>query len=80
MNMVAVPSLPEAIAYMIDPPQGRIRGITLLRKLNKCSIAHGFCRACGWPEYCEFYHDFLIETDAITNWKGANENVARYFK
>lgn len=80
MNVVAVPSIPEALAYMIDPPRGKIRGVTLLRKLNNCSLAHDCCRACVWARYCEFYHDFLIETDVITNWKGANENVTRYFQ
>jgi hypothetical protein len=80
MNMVAIPSIPEAITYMMNPPQGKYRGVTLLRKLNGCSIEHDFCKSCGWPQYCEFYYDFLIETEAITNWKGANQNVARYFK
>ncbi len=80
MNAIAVPALPEALAYMVDPPRGQIRGVTMLRKLNKCSVNHDFCKACDWVKYCQFYHDFLIETDAITNWKGVNQNVARYFK
>jgi len=79
MNAVAVPTIPPAILYMIDPPHGRVRGKTLLSKLYKCSREHNNCRDCDLVAYCGFYHDFLIETDAITNWKGANENVTRYY-
>jgi hypothetical protein len=65
---------------MMNPPQGKIRGKTLMKTLVKCSSAHDDCRSCGWPKYCEFYHDFLIETEAITNWQGVNKNVTRYYQ
>jgi hypothetical protein len=79
MNMVAIPTVPEALAYMVDPPGGRIRGVTLLKKLNQCALKHELCRACKCYKTCEFFYDFLIESDAITNWKGANRNVTRYY-
>ena len=80
MTIIAVPTVPEALAYMVDPPGNRIRGVTLLRKLNQCSLKHGFCISCVCSKTCEFFYDFLIETDAITNWKGVNRNVTRYYQ
>ncbi len=73
---VAVPSVPNAILYMMNPPGGRIRGFTLLKKLNECTLAHNFCRHCGWVKFCTTYHDILIDSDVITNWKGANHVIA----
>ena len=80
MNAVEVPTVPEAILFMMNPPQGRIRGTTLMKKLVECSGEHDKCHSCGVRKYCEFYYDFLIETEAVTNWKGVNENVARYYQ
>jgi len=76
--MIGVPTIPPALSYMVNPPGGRIRGVTLLKKLNECSPRYDFCRACTWVKYCEFYHDFLIEIDAVKNWKGGNRNVSRF--
>ena len=79
MNAVAVPGIPQALDYLINPPRGQIRGETLMRKMVECDRIHK-CDTCHWRFYCEFYHDFLIEIGAIENWHGVNENVTRYYK
>jgi hypothetical protein len=80
MNMLAVPTIPEGLYYMVDPPGGRIRGVTLLKKLVHCSFTHEKCQVCTVKKTCEFYYDFLIETGAVANWKGANRNVTRFYQ
>jgi hypothetical protein len=78
--MIAIPTMPEALGYMLDPPQGKIRATTLLRKLNTCSLSHGLCQKCRCVDTCVKYYEYIIENDVITNWHGANENVTRYFR
>lgn len=80
MNAVAVPTLPNALKYMFSPPQGYIRGRTLIIELIRCSYNHGGCESCPCLETCRNYFDFLIDSGAITNWQGAKQNVTRYYK
>lgn len=80
MTLLAVPTMPVGISYMADPPGGRIRGETLLKKLVQCSLERGSCQDCTVRKTCEFFYDFLIETGAITNWKGVNRNVTRFYQ
>jgi hypothetical protein len=80
MTMIEVPVIPEALGFMLDPPQGKIRAVSLLKVLNQCSIKHGLCRDCQVAKTCRNYYDFVIDTDMITNWHGGKVNVARYFE
>lgn len=78
---VAIPNkakLPPGLKFLLR--RGRVRGVGALTRLNQCSRERQDCANCPFLAQCEALYREMIDKDEISNWRGASQNVRRYFR